>query len=83
MGSSSRFQLLSELSASPVNPDDTGTQPPEATIARNITPAASVGGVPELLHIHVHERPGVVMLVTADMFTCGAVYVCESVRPSS
>lgn len=53
-----------------------------ALAAADITPAASVGDVPELLHIHVHERPGVVMLVTADRFACGAIYVCEPVQPS-
>src|SRR5690625_2511222 len=36
---------------------------------------------PSFFTIHVHERPGVVMLVTADRFTCSAVDVCEPVQP--
>ena len=48
--------------------------------AADVAPTTPVGDVPELLHIDVDERPGVVVLVAADRFAGGAVDVGEPVQ---
>lgn len=42
--------------------------------------ATAVGDVPELLHVHVHQGAGVIVLVTTDRFPSRAVDVRESVE---
>ena len=53
-----------------------------ALATAEVAPAAAVGDVPELLHVHVHERAGVRVLVPADRFAGGAVDVGEPVQSS-
>ena len=51
-----------------------------ALVATDVTPAATVGNVAELLHVYVHHRSRVIMLVAADGLTCFAVDMRESVQ---
>lgn len=53
---------------------------PPALAATDVALAAAVGDVPELLHVHVNQRPGVGVLVPADGFTGGPVDVGQPVQ---
>ena len=51
-----------------------------ALAAADVAPAAAVGDVPELLHVHVDQGAGVGVFVPADRFASLAVHVGEPVQ---
>jgi hypothetical protein len=51
-------------------------------VAADIAPAAAVGDVAELLHIHMQQVTGVFMLITPDRLPGGPVHVREPVDPA-
>ncbi len=51
-----------------------------ALSAADVAPVASVGDIPEFLHVHVYERAWVIVLVATDWFARGAVNVGEPVQ---
>ena len=51
-----------------------------ALLSADVAPAPAVGDVAELLHIDVQHRPGVVVLVTANGLSRGAVDMGEPVQ---
>ncbi|MBM7367731.1 hypothetical protein JOC45_002438 [Gordonia hydrophobica] len=51
-----------------------------ALAAADVAPAAAVGDVADLLHVQVHERPGVKVLVPSDRLTGRAIDVGQPVQ---
>ena len=53
---------------------------PLSLASADVSPAAAVGDVPELLHVHVHEGASVVVFVPADWLAGGTVDVGKPIH---
>jgi len=53
---------------------------PRSLTSPDVSPAPTVGDVPELLDVHVHERARVVVFVSADRLAGGTVDVGKSIH---
>jgi hypothetical protein len=54
-----------------------------ALLLADVAPATAVGDLAELLHIHVQQVPGMVVLVATDRLAGGPVHMGEPVEPAA